>query len=115
MMQDYGNGIVARLSADLLRARKEGDTLTKEVLQSTLARITNAEAVPVSEKAQQIQGTGVGSTEASRRALSENEIRDIVQEEMHELLHTIEAMSSRPDHPYAHSLRAKAAILSKYL
>lgn len=37
--------LIDKLSRDALQARKDGDGLKKEILQSTLARITNAEAV----------------------------------------------------------------------
>lgn len=116
MTQESKNHIVARLSADLLQARKDGDAQKKEILQSTLTRITNAEAVAIQDTPSlPNEGAGVGSTEATRRTLSEPEIRNIIQDELDELTQTIAAMSTQPDHPYVRDIKAKSAILSQYL
>lgn len=108
--------IVQRLQDDLLTARKAQDGLTVSALQSVLARITNAEAVPVdaAQKAY-VMRAGVGSTEVPRRTLSEQDVRRIIQDEIDELQNAIAGMAEHAGHPYAAELHQKAAILTKYL
>lgn len=107
--------LVARLSGDLLQARKDGDVQKKEILQSVLTRITNAQAVAVDGTAPAAMAVGVGSTEAERRTLSEDEVHALIQQETDELNQALEGMSTHPDHPYMAELKSKAAILSQYL
>ncbi len=109
------NPVVTRLSNDLLQARKDGDLQKKQILQSVLARITNAEAVPVKDGALATMRTGVGSTEAKRRTLSGDEIHALIQQEIDELNQALEEMSSYPDNPYAAELRNNVALVSQYL
>lgn len=105
--------VIDKLSSDALQARKDGDGLKKEILQSTLARITNAEAVAPAPASS--MSVGVGSTEAARRELSLPEVYELIQQEIDELTEAYKAMDSQPAHPYARELKSKIEILSSYI
>lgn len=107
--------LITKLLGDLLQARKDGDVQKKDILQSVLTRITNAQAVAVDGDAPVSMAVGVGSTEVERQALSEAEIRVLIQQEIDELNQALESMISHPGHPYVAELEAKAAILSQYV
>jgi uncharacterized protein len=115
MSNTQDNSLVAKLSADLLQARKDGNVQKREVLQSVLTRITNAQAVAVDNNAPATMGAGVGSTEAERRMLTEDDVRALIKQEKDEIDQAIEGMGAHSSHPYAAELRDKAAILSQYL
>lgn len=86
MTETRSDSVRARLEAAALDARKRRDRTAASAFQATLAAIANAEAIPVGEAA----GTGaledaprgVGSTEAERFHLSEDQQRDIVRAEI---------------------------------
>jgi uncharacterized protein len=108
----FYNSPVDQLTQDLLQARKARDRITVEALQAALTRITNAEAVSATPN--QTGVVGVGTTEATRKVLSDEEILDIIYEELKELTEAHASMESHPDHPYALNLAKKIAILSRY-
>lgn len=87
-----------------------------EALQSVLARISNAEAVPIPESQESTTtNMGVGSTEVARRTLTEQDIRQIIQDELDELEDAIASMAGAPGNPYATDLKRKANIFEAYL
>ena len=106
--------IVDRLKADLLDARKARDQIKVDALQSALSSITNAEAIPV-DRPQNHVNVGLGSSEAARHILSEEEIRHIIQDEIDELQNAITSMSAYPDSQYATDLKQKVQILKPYI
>jgi uncharacterized protein YqeY len=108
--------ILDQLKNDWLTARKAQDRVKTDALQSVLARISNAEAVPLDprHKASDLH-MGVGSTEAARRALSEQDVRQVIQDERDELHDAVAEMGGHADHPYAAELKQKAGLLSAYL
>ncbi len=100
------------MQADLLAARKTKDKLVTSTLQSMLARITNAEALPAQDTAYTVN-VGVGSSEAPRRKLTEDDIRQLIRDEIAEIE---DAMSSMDEsHSYATELKTKASLLARYL
>jgi uncharacterized protein len=108
--------IQERLKTDLQSARKSRDRLKTAVLRSTLALISNAEAVPVEEISEAYtMHIGVGSSEVMRRTLTEQDIRQIIQNEIDELLDAVSGMGANSDNPYTTELLQKASILKKYL
>ena len=110
------HSIISRTQSDLLVARKGRDQLKAGVLQIMLARITNSEAVPVHDRqVGYMVHEGVGSTEVPRRALSEQDIQSIVQQEINELQSAITSMSGHDGSQYVIDLRKKADILKSYL
>lgn len=106
--------IVEQLQQDLLQARKNKDQDTANVLKNVLARISNAEAVPLDDSQKQ-QYVGVGSAEVARKELTEEDVHAILHEEMDDIQGAIKEMEKYPDHPYVLELQNKATILEKYL
>ncbi|MET7682360.1 hypothetical protein [Streptomyces sp. NPDC005423] len=100
-----------------MRAR---DKAAVSALRSTLAALDNAEAVPADET--QLRGValeqspvGVGTTEAARRELSEDDVVDVVRAEATERLE-VAAQFTAPAHAdRAARLRAEAAVLLRFL
>ena len=114
----------ARLRADLLTARKARDTTATAVLRSTLAAIANAEALPVTEIASSsasahgpIAGAaiGLGTTEAARRDLSDEDVREIISAEQTERRAAAADLESHGAGEKAEQLRAEAELLEAYL
>lgn len=113
--------VQARLRADLLTARKARDTTATSVLRSTLSAIDNAEALPVAETALADDGpiagaaTGLGATEATRRELTDADVRGVVADERSERLTAARDLESRGAGAQAEQLRAEAELLEAYL
>ncbi|NYI76465.1 GatB/YqeY domain-containing protein [Nocardioides panzhihuensis] len=111
----------ARLRADLITARKARDTAATAVLRSTLSAISNAEALPVEEASPTSDGpiagaaTGVGTTEAVRRALTDDDIRAIISGEQAERTSAATDLESHGAEEKAEQLRAEAELLAAYL
>ncbi|WP_406031740.1 GatB/YqeY domain-containing protein [Nocardioides sp. NBC_00163] len=111
----------ARLRADLLTARKARDTAATAVLRSTLAAVSNAEAQPVAEASLAADGPiagaaiGVGATEAARRELTNDDVREIISGEQSERLAAATDLESHGAGEKAEQLRAEAELLAKYL
>lgn len=111
----------ARLRADLITARKARDTATTAVLRSTLAAISNAEALPVAEASLAGDGPiagaamGVGATEAVRRDLTDDDIRAIISGEQTERISAATDLESHGAQEKAEQLRVEAELLEAYL
>lgn len=82
--------LVERMRADLTTAMKARDTDTVRVLRVVLAAVANAEAQPVhsdSPSSLTVSGriagatAGLGSAEAERRVLTEEDVRAIIRAE----------------------------------
>jgi uncharacterized protein YqeY len=110
-MFNDNQAFMSRLRTDLLEARRARDQLTTATLQAVISAIDNAGAVPASENTASI---GVGSTEAPRRELSEQDLQNIVKNEIIELKQAIREFGDVKS-PYANELNDKITILEKYL
>ena len=108
----------ALLQSSLLPAMRAGDKDTVAVVRSALAAIANAEAVPVESATPLTDGpiagaaVGLGSTEAARRELSEDEVREIVEGERQERIRAAEESEAGGLGEYAARLRTQAAALA---
>jgi uncharacterized protein YqeY len=111
----------ALLQSSLLPAMRVGDKDTVDVVRSTLAAIANAEALPVEDAAALTDGpiagasVGLGSTEAARRELSEDEVREVVEHERQERVHAAEQAEAGGLGEYAARLKTQAAVLAFFL
>ena len=119
------------LRRDLTAALKARDRATAAVLRATLAAVENAQALPVDEAravladsaARQTGGeapvvtaaVGAGAAEATRRHLTDDEVRAIVAREADERLSAAEAYQRAGQDEQAARLRAEAAVLRRYL
>lgn len=102
---------------EAMRAR---DKTAVSALRATLAALDNAEAVPVDETrpagvALELSPVGVGATEAVRRELSEDDVRDIVRAEAAERLEAAGQLTAPAHADRAARLRAEAAVLLRFL
>jgi uncharacterized protein len=111
MLYDNSHLTINLLRDDLLNARKKRDSLTSSVLQSVIAAIDNAGAVPVSAD---LHGVGAGSTEASRRELSNQDIRDIIRSEISEMQQAVKEFGNA-NSDLTDELGKKITILENYL
>ena len=106
------------LQSSLLPAMRVGDKDTVDVVRAALAAIANAEAVPVDDATTVTEGpiagaaVGVGATEAARRELSEDEVREIVERERQDRVHAAEESEAGGLGEYAARLRTQAAVLA---
>lgn len=100
---------------------RAGDVAARTTLRSALGAIDNAEAVeaPVASPSdgEYVAGAalGVGAAEASRRQLSEADIREILQREVSERLDAAQGYDDSGQPEAATRLRAEAKVLSAYL
>lgn len=122
MTFDSERPIRARLRDGLRSALKARDRAAMEAIRSMLGVIDNAQAVPIPQWAPtttdgRIAGAlaGVGSADVPRRALSEDEIRELVVNEIDERRRLADEHDriSRPDD--AQKLRAQASLLEAFL
>jgi hypothetical protein len=108
----------ALLQSSLLPAMRAGDKDTVAVVRSALAAIANAEAVPVPATATAGDGPiagaaiGLGSTEAARRELTPDEVREIVELERQDRIRAAEESQAGGLGEYAARLRTQAAALA---
>jgi uncharacterized protein len=109
-----------RLRNALVAAMKERDRVTVTALRSTLAAIDNAEAVDITAVASgsltiESSPVGIGVAEAERRALSEEDIAQIVGSEVadREAAALEYDRAGRPER--AQALRSEAQVLSSHL
>ena len=108
----------ALLQSALLPAMRAGDADTVAVVRSALAAIANAEAVPAPSTTPAGQGpfagaaTGVGSTEAPRRELTPDEVREVVERERQDRVQAAEESEAGGLGEYAARLRTQAAVLA---
>lgn len=105
------NVLLTQLHSDLLEVRKSRDQLVTATLRAVIAAVDNAGAVPVPEG---MNTMGVGSTEAIRRDLSEDDVRDLVKREIAELQLAVKEFGDVKD-AYVDELNAKITILEKYV
>ncbi|WP_454789304.1 glutamyl-tRNA amidotransferase [Mycolicibacterium lutetiense] len=114
-----------RLRESLLSARKSRDTTrdTTRVtaIRSALSAIDNAETPQADQTDTRIGGaiagavSGVGSTEVARRALSDAEIRGLIQAEVDERLTAADEYIANGRHERASELQSQAAVLTRAL
>lgn len=109
-----------RLRNALVAAMKERDRVAVTALRSTLAAIDNAEAVDTTAVASgsltiESSPVGIGVAEAERRALSDEDIAQIVRSEVadREAAALEYDRAGRPER--AEALRAEAQVLSSHL
>lgn len=112
----------ARLRTDLVAAMKARDTDAVAALRTTIAAIDNAEAVEAGASTRGTGGehiagavAGVGSTEAERRALSPDDVRAIVQEQIADRTAEADRYVSLGQTDAAGRLRREAEALRTYL
>ena len=84
MSEDAGARMKARLRADLIPAMKGGRMREVALLRDLMAAIDNAEAVPVREERTSVvrHAFASGSAEVERRALSADQVRDLLLREI---------------------------------
>jgi hypothetical protein len=109
--------LVNQLREELRNARKSRDVIAMQTLQSLLARIDNAEAIPVITNTEGggefFAGakSGIGSTEAERKILSMEDILALVDDEITELQNTINELPGQTERTYVENLEKKIEIL----
>lgn len=98
-------GLKEQLAADLKDAMRAGDSTRRDVLRSLLTAINNAEIARVNVKAE----------DASRQALAENDVLDVVQKQAKQRRESIEEYrkGKRPD--LVAREEAELEIISGYL
>lgn len=98
---------------------KQRDTGATTALRSALGAIDNAEAVPARETGPLVDGpiagavSGLGTTEADRRALGEHEMEQIVQDEIASRLRAAADYERLGEDVRAARLRDEAAALAR--
>lgn len=105
---------------DALRAAmKAKDKAAVSALRSALARIANAEAVPIdtmpSAGAIGQGSVGLGAADAPRRELAESQIRALVEAEALEHEQAADRLAASGFEAVADGLRAQAAVLRSHL
>lgn len=105
------------LHDELLRARRSGDRAIAAALRTTLAALSNAEAVPVDERwasggSEHVAGArlGVGAAEAARRELTDVDRHRILRAEIASLEEAAR-IYDEPDPGRAEEARRGAALL----
>ena len=98
-------GLKEQLAADLKDAMRAGDAVRRDVLRSLLTAISNTEIARVNVKAE----------DASRQALAEDDVLDVVQKQAKQRRESIEEYrkGGRPD--LVAREEAELAIISGYL
>jgi uncharacterized protein YqeY len=121
-MTHGGTPIERRARTWLTEAVRSRDTVTVSALRNVLSAIANAEAVPLPASdapttalSEHVAGAavGVGSAEAARRELSDDEVAEIVRGEIAEHHAAVEALGGRGER--AERLRAEAVVLEVLL
>ena len=109
-------GLRERLRAALPTAMKSRDRTAIAVLRTVLSTLDNAEAVGGEVGGQAIEqvAIGVGTTEAERRVLSEEEVAALVQQEVTERMSAAAAYERRGQVERAAQLRTEAAYLDGF-
>ncbi|WP_135453480.1 glutamyl-tRNA amidotransferase [Mycobacterium sp. DL99] len=110
-----------RLRESLLSARKSRDATSVTAIRSALSAIDNAETPHADQTDTRIGGpiagavSGVGSTEVARRALSDAEIRGLIQTEVDERLTAADQYIANGHHERAADLQSEATVLAQML
>lgn len=109
------------LSVDLKKALKERDMVAIKAIRSLMSAIDNAGAVPVKTPESlpmsgRIAGatSGLGSTEAIRKELSDYDIRQIVETEINDITEAIKLINIHSPSEVK-NLEEQIVILKKYL
>jgi len=103
----------------MIRAAKASDLLTTSTLRSLLARISNAEAIPIQDttnlSSTSIAGAslGVGTTEMPRKELMYSDVYGVIEAEVKEIEEVLRHLDASV--PYGEELRQKKTIIRKYL
>jgi len=113
----------AQLRADLTAALKTRDRIAMAALRSALSALENAEAVVVDDTAPIVDGTehvaggavGLGAAEATRRELTDADVRAILQDEVRQRAEAADEYAALDRADAAERLRAEAAVLTRYL
>ena len=111
-------GLQERIESDMRQAMKNRDTGTTATLKALLARFSSEEAVQTSHQTTDFTSTiagaktGVGSTEAVRKSLTEADCRHIIQQEIDEIQQVVNLLDQPSD--YKTELEQKVAILQRY-
>lgn len=112
----------ARLRALLLDARRDRDRAVAGVVRGILAELENAEAVPTqgteAPGSEHVAGAsvGVGSTEAQRQTLDEDQEREVVHRELDQVTATLERLArldSARAVETAHAVQVVRDVLSR--
>lgn len=98
-------GLKEQLAADLKDAMRAGDGVRRDVLRSLLTAINNAEIARVNVKAE----------DASRQALAENDVLDVVQKQAKQRRESIEEYRKAGRADLVAREEAELAIISSYL
>lgn len=98
-------GLKEQLGADLKDAMRAGDPVRRDVLRSLLTAINNAEIARVNVKAD----------DASRQALAENDVVDVVQKQAKQRRESIEEYRKGARSDLVAREEAELAIISSYL
>ena len=102
-----------QMQADLVTALKAGDLVAVAVLRTTLAALSNAEAIDPGVHGPPVQVGLFGDVE--RRALSVDDVVSIVAGERKDLEATATILDEAGRPAEAAGCRARAAILDRYL
>ena len=100
------------MQADLKTAMAARDRTTVAVLRTTLAALSNAEAVSAEGSRPAV---GTFANEVERKALDDDDVRGIVERERAELQASADEYASVGQGDEAEGLRAQVAILDRYL
>lgn len=119
-MSEHTTAIENRARTWLREAVRSHDTVTVSALRSLIGAIGNAEAVPVADAApsavtsEHIAGasTGLGSSEAQRRTLTEDDVAALVEAEIRERRVAMEVYGSSEK---SHRLAAEIVVLEGLL
>lgn len=100
------------LQADLKTAMAARDRTAVAVLRTTLAAISNAEAVSAAGSRPEV---GAYANEVERLLLDEDDVRALVERERAELLASADEYDAVDQADEAANLRAQVAVLDRYL
>ncbi|TAK57040.1 MAG: GatB/YqeY domain-containing protein [Dehalococcoidia bacterium] len=98
-------GLKEQLAGDLKDAMRAGDAIRRDVLRSLLTAISNTEIARVNVKAE----------DASRQALAENDVLDVVQKQAKQRRESIEEYRKGGRADLVAREEAELAIISAYL
>lgn len=109
------------MRAALTAAMKGRDRVAVEVLRSTIGAIENAESIAVQDGSlvaeTPIAGarSGIGSTEATRRELSGDDVADVIRAEIEERRSAADQYDHSGHGERANTLRAEIAVLRPFV
>lgn len=111
------------MRSDMRRDLKARDRVAVSALRSALAAIENAEAPVIAESgatvatSEHVAGSvaGQGASEVAPRELSETDIREIVEQEVHERDSTATEYEGFGRDDLAATVRSEAEVLRRYI